>query len=402
MTAGRRCGLGLTVALNVMVLMAAIALSADPARTLAADPTRTLASDPIRTPRADPTGTPGAGLTSLINRTADSTQVAGFVWPAGTSGLSYTVRYALSSSDFCQSAGTGDDYASTPPTAMPAKNTYFDETLTGLEPDSVYCVEIVALQGSVDVADSGHDAPLTQFTAGTPNVTAGTVAGLAGPRSDTLNANINPAGAAVSYTFEWAPRFSAWCTSEGTSGTATPMPAGHLPAQSTYAHVTGTLSRLSPGQYYCAGVSVTNATGTTTVLTGGETNSGFMGGRPSVSTGPASDVSPTTARLGFRADTDADPTAEIYVQWRPVIRGSCTRASLDSSPSTYEYADANLRASTAIQSGALATRQFAATDPGVALTPRTRYCYMAELASDEPNPFEQNDYFGAVRYFTTR
>jgi hypothetical protein len=131
-----------------------------------------------------------------------------------------------------------------------ASNVDVNESLIGLTPDTTYHFRISATSGSGTT--KGEDRTFTTTTV--PVVTAEPASELSANEA-TLNALINPKGAATTYQFEYGPT-----TAYGSKAPATPQGIGSAP---TPVPVSATVSGLTEGTTYHYRVVATNSVGKT-------------------------------------------------------------------------------------------------------------------------------------------
>ncbi|MEA2473979.1 MAG: virginiamycin lyase, partial [Thermoleophilaceae bacterium] len=210
------------------------------------------------------TFTPGAPIIYTADVTATGATTAILTGELNPDGLatSYQAVYGLASSAWCQSEGfSGSPASSTTPQALGATDADFHDisvTIGGLVAGTKYCAGLRA-SNSAGTTTSG----MVQFTASVPSAFTDHIVST-GMTTATLLGSVNPAGQATTYRASYGLANSAWCTSDGTSGT----PAGSttpqsLPATDAASHdVSVPLTGFTTGTQYCAILIATNPSGT--------------------------------------------------------------------------------------------------------------------------------------------
>ena len=158
------------------------------------------------------------------------------------------------------------------------KDTSVSGSLTGLTPGTTYHYRVVAT--SVDGTARGADGIFT--TPAPPGVVTGTASGVT-PSAATLHGSVDPNGRATSYYFEYGSS-----TSYGSKTSTQDAGSG-----SNAVGVTASVSGLQAGHTYHFRLVATSDGGTTR----GADATFTTNGAPTVSTSPASSITPTAAKL---------------------------------------------------------------------------------------------------------
>ncbi len=240
----------------------------------------------------------GAGLplasTFDANATGASTAtVEGSVNPSGQT-TTYKVEYDVADSDWCQTGGE----SGSPANSTTAQTLGFTDSaphdvtvaLSGLSPGTDYCADLIASNSSGD-ADGGQ----AFLEAALPDVlTEDTFA--TGSTTAKVDALVNGIGQPTSYAVQYDLASSQWCQTDGASGAAahsTPSrPLGFT--DSSDHEVSVAVTGLLAATDYCADLVATNASGSED---GGQVDFTTLTARPTVATGPATDVGPMKATL---------------------------------------------------------------------------------------------------------
>jgi len=211
----------------------------------------------------------------------DSEVVLGEIDPGGEP-TEFLVAYGLASSHWCAEQPSvkrgGDDlqlgplgiwiwlgglFGMPPHSTPPEPLGYSDEEehavaveLGELTPGAEYCARLVAWNGS-----GGATSGKIVFHVGVPSVRATRFVSA----SNTLQAEINPAGEATEYLVRYAPLASEWCSTSGTRGTpeqlGEPTPLGA--SDDAFYPVSIHLGGLVAGAEYCAAMEAVSETGGT-------------------------------------------------------------------------------------------------------------------------------------------
>ena len=190
--------------------------------------------------------------------------LAGSRWCAEQSsveGSSTGIGLGLELGPVAISIWLGRDGGSPPHSTPPTPLGYSDEEehavaveLGELVPGAEYCAALVAFNAS-GVASSGKIV----FRSGAPTVTGTAFVG----SSNTLQAEIDPAGEATDYQVLYAPLASEWCTSFGFRGT--PARLGALTplgfSDNSFHPVSVPLAGLVAGGEYCAAMYAVDESG---------------------------------------------------------------------------------------------------------------------------------------------
>jgi hypothetical protein len=210
--------------------------------------------------------------------------VSGQINPGGES-TEYLVAYETAKSDWCKShpathpsievqllggelalslpfdGGNGHDGWKPPHTTEPQTLPFADGEphavsveLEGLAHGTEYCAQLIAFN------DSGRAAGTKGFfVSGAPSVIDAQFL----PVSNSLEAEVNPAGQATSYQVLYAPIESEWCETSGAKGV--PATLGALTPlgfeDGSYHAVAVNLMGLQPGEEYCAAMYAENDSG---------------------------------------------------------------------------------------------------------------------------------------------
>ena len=177
--------------------------------------------------------------------------IEGEIDPASQT-TNYWADYGLASSTWCKTGGSsGNPEYSTTSEGLGFEDEEFHKVavgLSGLHPDTEYCAELVAKNGS----GSGHGGQLIFTTSRVP--LARTVkASATGTSTATVEGEINAEGQTAHYKVDYALASSKWCTSGGSLGV--PSESGQTLLQhsdSAWHPVAVELSGLTPGSEYCA------------------------------------------------------------------------------------------------------------------------------------------------------
>jgi hypothetical protein len=240
----------------------------------------------------------GAGLplasTFDANATGASTAtVDGGVNPSGQT-TTYKVEYDVADSDWCQTGGE----SGSPADSTAAQTLGFTDSaphdvtvgLSGLSHGTDYCADLVASNSSGD-ADGGQ----AFLEAALPNVlTEDTFA--TGATTAKVDAIVNGIGQPTSYAVQYDLASSQWCETDGDSGGAAhSTPSQPLAFTDSNDHdVSVVVTGLIAATDYCADLVATNASGSED---GGQLDFTTLTAKPTVATGPATDVGPMKATL---------------------------------------------------------------------------------------------------------
>ena len=281
------------------------------------------------------TSRPGISAVAANTGGATAEQVIGDIDPAGQT-TSYHVAYGATSSEWCSGGGqSGSPEHTTAPSNLGFTDTSSHPVavdLGGLSAGESYCAALVA--GNASGTDSS--APLI-FGAGAPAAYL-EFPEATGATTEELIGEVNPAGQATAYHVEYALATSAWCTSEGQSGTpessTTPQTLGVT--DTTVHEVMIGLTGLTSGREYCAELVASNASGTTA-----------SGGQVTVFTSAAMPVAPTSETISGEVNPAGQSTA-YHVAYGLASSEWCTSAGASgaaeraTSSSTLGFTDGSL------------------------------------------------------------
>ncbi len=271
---------------------------------------------------------PSAFTYSPVTATGLTTAtVDGDVNPAGQT-TTYEVEYALASSEWCTSFGSSGSLSSTTAQTLSFTDTDFHEVsvdLTGLTAGMDYCVDLVASNGS-----SSGDGGQISFAAGTPSAFTYSPVTATGLTTATVDGNVNPAGQTTTYEVEYALASSDWCTSYGSSGSASSTTAQTLSSTDTDFHdVSVGLTGLTAGMGYCADLVASNGSSSGD---GGQIS--FAAGTPSAFTySPVTATGLTTATVDGNVNP-AGQTTTYEVEYALASSDWCTTFTSSGSPSS--------------------------------------------------------------------
>jgi phosphodiesterase/alkaline phosphatase D-like protein len=235
--------------------------------------------------------TPTSGSTATLTGEVD---------PGGQT-TTYYAEYDLASSPWCENNGSSGtatyNTKSHVQTQAGSSSEPVTVDLTGLTSGTAYCAELVAMNGS-----GSSDGGFSEFTAGLSSAQTDQVE-VTSATTATVSGEVDPTGQTTTYDAEYDLASSAWCQSDGGSGTpANTTPSQTLAATDATDHdVSVDLTGLTAGTQYCVAIAATNASGTTT----GGTDT-FTAGAPLVDTDQIVSDSATTATLSG----DVDPSGQ--------------------------------------------------------------------------------------------
>ncbi len=205
---------------------------------------------------------PSGGVASVTVTGPTTASVTGTVNPGGLT-TSYAVVYGLASSQWCQTYGASGQpaYSGGGGVTTGTSLHVFVVTLSGLTRGSTYCVAIRATNSLGTVTGT----PYRRFTAGAPDARAYSPTSTSATTA-TIYGGVNPAGQTTTYQVRYDLAGSTWCTSNGASGTATysTVPQTLAYTDGTLHSVWVTMNGLTSGTGYCATITATNATASTT------------------------------------------------------------------------------------------------------------------------------------------
>jgi hypothetical protein len=189
------------------------------------------------------------GAASAI--TGTSFTLNGTVNPQGRS-TNYMFQYGFASSQWCQSGGaTTGGYSDSPFTALGFNDSTahaVSATVSGVNPGTSFCFRVYASNASGSVVGDFATFTTTDLVVRTDSATS-IIGGGA-----TLNGTINPQGSQrPSYSFDYAPSSSAFCTSGGTSNADLNNSGLQTFAftDSSDHPVSAAVDQLTPGTTYC-------------------------------------------------------------------------------------------------------------------------------------------------------
>jgi hypothetical protein len=206
--------------------------------------------------------------TSIQSISATTAQLAGFVNPDGAS-TTYFAAYAPVSSDWCQTNGTGGSPSNTttpqPLNAQDESAHNVTVNIPGLTTGESYCVSLESDNTPMGVSFGGElpDQTLSPlpppFTAGLPTATTFDV-NPDSPTTAQLNGSVGPSGQATTYYAVYDQQNSAWCESDGTTGTPSDSstPVGLAQSDSGTYDVSVEMTGLTPGAQYCVALAAHN------------------------------------------------------------------------------------------------------------------------------------------------
>lgn len=270
----------------------------------------------------------GAVTGSVSSTGGPTATAAGVVNPNGQT-TTYEVQYDVAGSAWCTSGGaSGSPAQATDPATLGFTDEEFHEVsvdLTRLTPPTEYCARLVAtnVNGEVDGSQvtwtQGIAPDAATFDTFSTGATTATVEGFVDLHAEE-----------TTYLAEYDTADSEWCTSGGTSGSATNTTSatsdGLDPTSTDYQYVAVDLSGLSEGQDYCAQIVASNPNGDSD---GGQV--WWTQGAPTTDTFDASPTGTTTATV----DGDVNPAGSATTYWVEYDAASsdwCQSGGLSGSP----------------------------------------------------------------------
>jgi len=311
------------------------------------------------TPLSFTANLPDANTLNVSITGATTASVAGNVDPAGQS-TSYQVGYGPSSSLWCNSSGSSGTPAhlTAQTLLIPQDVAYRDVSISiaGLTPGSSYCAALIATNAS-----GSTNGGAVLFTAGLPNASTFDAIPTT-TTSATIDGSVNPTGQASTYAAAYGLSSSTWCVSHGGSGTPThTTPATSLGVSDDSDHnVSVLIAGLTPGSSYCAAITVTNGSGSST----GSTVS-FTSGYPTTFTDSAVATGATSATVSGTI-YPANQSTTYVVEYDTASSTWCSSAGSSGTP-------AHTTSATGV-GGAVDSAAHTVNSNISALTPDTPYC----------------------------
>jgi general stress protein CsbA len=205
-------------------------------------------------------GYPDAYTDAVEELGATSARVTGAVNPSGQT-TTYYAEYDVATSDWCINYGESGTPASatTEQSLEDTDSDYHDVTvdLTGLTAGTQYCAQLVAHNGSGDVAGG-----IVFVTVGHAHAVTG-AAKPSGADGATVAGTVNPGAQAATYKVNYDLADTPWCQSLGAQGTpANSTATATLPFTDDQSHdVTVDLTGLASGTAYCVELVAHNGAG---------------------------------------------------------------------------------------------------------------------------------------------
>lgn len=296
-------------ALNQYVTAGISGLSAGTKYCAALTATNTAGTATGIPPMAFTAGAPAANTYYATPAGATSVTLFGSVNPTGQS-TTFRVAYDSADSVWCQSDGvTGTPAHQTASEALGPVDAIWHSvqvSVTGLTAGARYCGVLAATNSSG--AASGEPVPMTPVGLQVYTWSASFV----DATSATVFGSIDPLGLPTTYHVAYDVASSAWCTSGGTSGTASSTTASQMLPVTTggFQYVTVPITGISNAQEYCAELVASN-------------DSGTVRGSPPVALSVAGPDAPAPPLLYMKQPDSNGPTAAT-VTARIAPRGSTT------------------------------------------------------------------------------
>ena len=194
-------------------------------------------------------GLPESYVLDAESTSASSITVTGEVSP-NNQATTARVRWAPLVSDWCQTAGeTGSPTISSASADAGASNDLVEVTIVigdGLTTGQRICFQVVATNGS----GTSRPTDIGFITVGAPDVYDVDVLGTSST-SARLTGYLRTSGQPTTAHAQYAPAGSAFCDSDGETGSATSTPDQGVPAGTGTQTVFATISGLDPALTYC-------------------------------------------------------------------------------------------------------------------------------------------------------
>jgi hypothetical protein len=246
--------------------------------------------------------TPVTGAASSV--TATGASLAGTVNPNGAA-TTYTFEYGPTTS-----FGANTPFVSAGSGATPVP---VNATLSGLAADTTYFYRVVAKDAS-GTSFFGAVMSFDTGPGGAPVVTTGSASSVSSAAA-TLAGTVNPHGSQTAFTFEYGTSFA-------TAGTTVISAVDNAGSGNGALAVTLPISGLTPDRTYYYRIIATNASGVTFGALK-SFNTG-PGGAPIATTGGASSITATGAKLAATVDPHGTQTAFTFEYGKTTAFGSIT------------------------------------------------------------------------------
>lgn len=331
---------------------------------------------------------PSGDISKLANLSATTAQVDASVTPGSNTGLTYSVAYAVGTSDWCTGGGNSGSHSSTPQRTLNVdsfKSRHVSVRLNGLETGTVYCA-------AMDV--DGNISPQWFIRAGAPNVSKFVSGVPLSSSRERITGHVDPLGKPATYSLEWGLLNGAWCTSSGAMGSPQTQAGGNLGSATTERQVTVQLGGLTAGKAYCAAIVATNDAGSSVAFPSGELSPFyFSAGKPHVSTQPASSVGRSGATLHGTLNVSGDTRPEYFFVWDKAGSPLCRTGRVPQN-SAWTF-----NAGTPVHFRQHDTSNHSVSAHIGHLKRGTKYCFKLVLWSSEPR--DTTYYLGQLRTFKT-
>jgi len=209
-------------------------------------------------------GAPNVLTLDAFSTSGTEATVDGLVDPVGDGSTTYAVEYGAENSTWCQSNGASGTPANTTGAVDldQSDDSYYYVSVdltTGLTAGTDYCAQLIATNG-----DGKGDGGQIEWTQGAPAVDTNS-ATASSSTTATVSGDLDPEGAATTYWVEYGRTGTAWCQSDGLSGSpeyqTSATSLGGVPDDNFHDVQVG-LTGLLPSTDYCGELVANNTYGT--------------------------------------------------------------------------------------------------------------------------------------------